>query len=174
MKKLFMILPLVTLLCFIVGCQQKGDKSGRMEPEMKQTSLVGTWKLVSLESRSADGKVSYPLGKDLLGYIMYNENGYMFVAIMSANRLKFASGDILGGTIEEKAAAADTYVSYCGKYDVQGDTVTHHIELSFFPNWVGVDQKRIMALDGDRLSLSTPPILVEGIEQTQHLIWERL
>jgi hypothetical protein len=98
----------------------------------------------------------------------------MFVAIMSANRLKFASGDILGGTIEEKVAAADTYVSYCGKYDVHGDTVTHHIELSFFPNWVDVDQKRIMELDGDRLSLSTLPILVESIEQTQHLIWERI
>jgi hypothetical protein len=174
MKKLYLILPFTLLLCFIGGCQQKGDKSGKREPELKQTSLVGTWKLVSLESRSADGKVSYPLGKDLLGYIMYNENGYMFVAIMSTNRLKFASGDILGGTIDEKVAAADTYVSYCGKYDVQGNTVTHHIELSFFPNWVGVDQKRIMALDGDRLSLSTPPILVEGIEQTQHLIWERI
>lgn len=174
MKKLYLILPLALILCFMVGCQQKGDKSGGMKPEMKQTSLVGTWKLVSLESRTADGKVSYPLGKDLLGYIMYNKDGYMFVAIMSANRLEFASGDILGGTTEEKVAAADTYVSYCGKYDVQGDTVTHHIELSFFPNWVGVDQKRIMVLDGDRLSLSTPPILVEGIEQTQHLIWERL
>jgi hypothetical protein len=174
MKKLCMILSLSLVLCIMVGCQQKGDKSGRIESEVTQTSLVGTWRLVSLESRSSDGKVSYPLGKDLLGYIMYNENGYMFVAIMSPNRLKFASGDILGGTIEEKAAAADTYVSYCGKYDVQGDTVTHHIELSFFPNWVGVDQERKMAFDGNRLSLSTPPILVEGVEQTQHLIWERI
>ena len=51
----------------------------------------------------------------------------MSVTVMSANRLKFTSGDIKGGTTEEKVAAADTYISYCGKYEVQQDTVIHHI-----------------------------------------------
>jgi len=142
--------------------------------KMTQISLLGTWRLVSFESRSVDGKVSYPWGKNTLGYIMYNEEGYMFVAIMSANRPKFSSEDLKGGTTEEKAAAANTYISYCGRYEVQGDTVIHHIELSFFPNWVGVDQKRILSFNGDRLSLNTPSILVDGIEQTHHLIWERV
>ncbi|MFW6140820.1 MAG: hypothetical protein ACOC5S_05650 [Acidobacteriota bacterium] len=43
MKKLCMILSLALILCFMVGCQQKGDKSGRTESKMKQTSLVSTW-----------------------------------------------------------------------------------------------------------------------------------
>ena len=39
----------------------------------------------SWENRSLlDGQVSYPLGKDAAGYIMYNEDGYMFVAIMGS------------------------------------------------------------------------------------------
>jgi hypothetical protein len=43
--------------------------------------LIGTWRLVSWENRSVeDGEVSYPLGKDASGYIMYNQDGYMFVA----------------------------------------------------------------------------------------------
>jgi hypothetical protein len=96
------------------------------------------------------------------------------VAIMGSNRSEFASGDIKGGSTEEKAAAADTYISYCGRYEVQRDTVIHHIELSLFPNWVGVDQKRALQFDGNRLLLSTPPILVEGTERTSHLIWERV
>jgi hypothetical protein len=141
---------------------------------MTQASLVGTWRLVSLESRTADGQVSYPWGTDAVGYIIYNEDGYMSVAIMGSNRSEFASGDIKGGSTEEKAAAADTYISYCGRYEVQGDTVIHHIELSLFPNWVGVDQKRALQFDGNRLLLSTPPILVEGTERTSHLIWERV
>ena len=141
---------------------------------MSQASLVGTWRLVTLESRTADGQVSYPWGKDTVGYIMYNGDGYMSVAIMGSNRSEFASGDIKGGSTEEKAAAADTYISYCGRYGVRGDTVIHHIELSLFPNWVGVDQKRFLQFDGNRLLLSTPPILVEGTEQTSHLIWERV
>ena len=98
----------------------------------------------------------------------------MSVAIMSTKRPKFASGDLWGGTTEEKVAAADTYISYCGKYEVQGDKVIHHIDVSFFPNWSGVDQTRFFEFKGNRLSLSTPPILMAGIQRTAHLIWERV
>jgi hypothetical protein len=135
--------------------------------------LVGSWKLVSLESRDANGNIVYPWGKDTLGYLMYNEDGYVSVSIMSSSRPKFSSGDIKGGTAEEKVTAADTYISYCGTYEIKQDMVIHHIELSFFPNWIGVDQKRMLSIDSNRLLLSTPPISVGGIEQTHHLIWER-
>jgi len=141
---------------------------------MSKQLLVGSWKLISFESRDANGSISYPWGKDTLGYLMYNADGYISVTIMSSNRPEFSSGDIKGGTTEEKVAAADTYISYCGTYEIQQDTIIHHIELSFFPNWIGVDQKRMLSIDGDRLSLSTPPITVARVEQTHHLIWERV
>jgi hypothetical protein len=38
--------------------------------------FIGTWKLVSFEMRSADG-VTYPFGNDPVGYLMYNDEGYM-------------------------------------------------------------------------------------------------
>ena len=141
---------------------------------MTSNPLIGTWRLISWETRSADGQISYPLGKDAVGYIMYNEDGYMFVAIMRPNRVKFFAGDLLRGTTEEKARATDTYVSYCGKYEFQGETVIHHVELSLFPNWVGIDQERLVELTGNRLTLSTRPILLGGVQQTAHLIWERV
>src|SRR5215218_2315506 len=98
---------------------------------MESNPLVGTWRLVSWENRSVeDDEVSYPLGKDATGYIMYNSDGYMFVAIMGSNRLKFAAEDLLSGTTEEEARAEETYVSYCGPYEFRGDTVVHHVELS--------------------------------------------
>jgi len=130
---------------------------------------------MSWETRSVDRqKISYPLGKDAVGYIMYNEDGYMFVAIMRPNRVRFAAGDLLGGSAEEKAQAANTYVSYCGRYEFNGDTVIHHVDLSLFPNWVGVEQERLVELRGDRLTLSTRPILLGGVQRTAHLIWERV
>jgi hypothetical protein len=142
---------------------------------MTPNPLIGTWRLVSWENRSlVDGQISYPLGKDAAGYIMYNQDGYMFVAIMGPNRLKFAANDLLSGTPEEEAQAEETYVSYCGQYDFDGYKVVHHVELSLFPNWVGVDQERLVELAGNRLTLSTPPILLRGIQQTAHLIWERV
>ena len=141
---------------------------------MSKQLLVGSWKLVSFETRDANGSISYPWGKDALGYLMYNADGYMSVTVMSSNRLKFSSADVKGGTTEEKVAAADTYVSYCGTYEIQQDTVIHHIELSFFPNWIGVDQKRMLSIEGDRLSLSSLPQTLAGVEQTIHLIWKRV
>jgi hypothetical protein len=106
---------------------------------------------------------------------MYNQDGYIFVAIMGPNRLKFGVNDLLSGTPEEEAQAEETYVSYCGgRYDFDGDKVVHHGELSLFPNWVGVDQERLVDLKGNRLTLSTPPILLRGIQQTAPLIWEHI
>jgi hypothetical protein len=142
---------------------------------MTSNPLIGTWRLISWENRSVDGqKISYPLGKDAVGYIMYNEAGYMFVAISRPNREKFTVGDLLGGSTEEKVQAANTYVSYCGRYEFRGDTVTHHVDLSLFPNWVGVEQERLVEFRGNRLTLSTRPILLGGIQRTAHLIWERV
>ena len=88
---------------------------------MASNPLVGTWRLVSWENRSVgDGEVSHPLGKDAVGYIMYGPDGYMSVAIMRPDRARFAAGDLRGGTAEERARAAETYVSYCGRYEFRG------------------------------------------------------
>lgn len=141
---------------------------------MTSNPLIGTWRLISWENRNASGHISYPLGKDAVGYIIYNRDGYMFVAIMRANRAKFAAGALLSGSIEEKAHAAGTYVSYCGRYDFHGETVVHHVDLSLFPNWVGIDQERLVEVRGNRITLSTRPILLGGVQRTAHLIWEHV
>ncbi len=42
---------------------------------MAENSLVGTWRLVSVEFREEDGTVSYPYGRDALGYLTYTADG---------------------------------------------------------------------------------------------------
>ena len=79
--------------------------------------FIGTWKLVSFEYRSED-QVTYPFGKNPVGYIMYNDEGYMSVALMASNRRRFSSTDLIAGTTEELVAASSTYIAYCGKYEV--------------------------------------------------------
>ncbi len=115
---------------------------------MTTESFVGTWKLLSIESRTADGDISYPLGRDAVGYITYTADGYMSVSMMSDGRRNFADGDMLGGTIEEKLAAAESYLSYCGTYEVREDRVIHHVDVAFFPNHVGTSQERFFQLSG--------------------------
>lgn len=65
-------------------------------------------------------------------------------------------------------------MSCCGSYKFHGETVIHRVELSLFPNWVGVAQARLVEIDGDRLTLSTRPLLLEGTPRTAHLVWERV
>jgi hypothetical protein len=141
---------------------------------MSSNPLVGTWRLVSWENRSADGAISYPLGRDAVGLITYTDDGFMSVAIMRADREPFAAEDLLGGTSEEKARASETYVSYSGRYVFRGDRVIHHVELSLFPNWSGVEQERLVEVTGNRLTLRTSPLLLGGIERSARVVWERV
>jgi hypothetical protein len=141
---------------------------------MSANPLVGTWRLLSWKNRTLDGEVSHPLGEDASGYLAYTDDGYVLVAIMGAGRRPFVAGDLLSGSTAEKAGAAETYVSYCGRYEFHGETVLHHVELSLFPNWVGVTQERLVKLSGDRLTLSTRPLLLQGKQQTAQLLWERV
>ena len=135
--------------------------------------FIGTWKLVSYENRSGN-QVTYPLGENPVGYIMYNAEGYMAVAIMAANRRRFSSTDIMAATTEEIVSACSTYSTYCGKYDVTEDKVIHHVELSLYPNWIGEDQVRFYKFEGDKLILSTPPMIFSGKQQSGYLIWQKM
>jgi hypothetical protein len=124
------------------------------------------------EARNDTGQVSYPRGRHAKGYLTYTDDGFVFVAIMSADRAPFATADLVGGTPLEKASAAETYTSYCGTYDLRDGIVVHHIEVSLFPNWVGVDQERSMEVHDDRLILAATA-LVGGRRGVNRLIWTR-
>ena len=83
-------------------------------------------------------------------------------ALAYADPADLATGDVVGGSEEERAAAFSTYLSYCGTYEVEGDVVVHHIEMSLFPNWVGGEQKRQFEPSDDKLVLRTPPLETGG------------
>ncbi len=140
---------------------------------MAQNPLVGAWRLLSWENRAADGRVTYPMGRHVAGYILYTAEGYMNVAIMAAERPPHATTDPQGGTVEERARSAKTYLSYAGTYEIGDGEIVHHVQVSLFPNWVGGEQRRFYKLDGDRLTLSTAPMLLGGIERRAYLVWER-
>ena len=137
-------------------------------------ALVGGWRLVSWENRATDGQVTYPMGIDALGALLYTADGRFSVTISRAGRAGFAAGDLLGGTTEDKAWAMESFVAYAGRYSFHGDRVIHHVELSLFPNWVGSDQERWVELAGDRLTLSASPLLLAGKLQVPRLVWERV
>jgi lipocalin-like protein len=137
-----------------------------------RAKLVGRWTLVSLEI-VGDQDVEYPMGRDVSGVIIYDDESHMAVQIMQANRPIFASGDPGTATLSELSAAVNGYVAYFGTYSVDEDArvVTHHVTGSVFPNWVGTDQRREIVLDGDRLTLDSPPLLFNGRMRVFRAVW---
>ncbi len=117
--------------------------------------FIGTWKFRSMIVHTSKGKIIYPYGEKIFGMLIYTPNGYMSVLLMHPDRKKFASDDLLAGTLEEIKEAYEGFDAYCGTYTVDREkgTVTHHIEGSKFPNWVGTDQVRYFEFSGDRLLL---------------------
>jgi Lipocalin-like domain len=145
-----------------------------MDKVHARDALVGAWRLVSWENRAADGQVTYPMGTDALGALLYTADGRFSVTISRRDRAEFAAGDLLSGTTEEKTRAVEGFVAYAGRYTFHGDRVIHHVELSLFPNWVGSDQERWVELAEDRLTLSASPLLLAGRQQIPRLVWERV
>jgi len=143
---------------------------------VQSAKLVGTWKLVSLESRSSSGKVTYPYGRDPFGMLMFDSGGNMSVLLMRRDRPKFTSSDMMKGTAEEVKTAFEGFAAYCGKYEVdeKKGTFTSHVEGSWFPNWVGTDQLRLFKRSGDQLQATTPLIQVGGEQLTLRFIWKRV
>lgn len=99
----------------------------------------------------------------------------MSAQLMEPGRPAYVSGEFTHGTTEEEAAAAAGYVAYSGPFDVDEETATlrHHMWVSLFPNWLNDIQERFVELEGDTLTISAAPILVDGSARTPRLIWKR-
>jgi hypothetical protein len=136
--------------------------------------LIGTWQLVSISRRGADGEQDdAPFGNHPTGMLIYTADGHTSVIISYDNRKRLSSEDRLAATTAEKAAAFDTSFGYAGQFTCSGDRVIHHVTIASFPNWVGSDMLRILRSADGKLTLSTPPLLVGGKASNWNLIWQR-
>jgi hypothetical protein len=133
--------------------------------------FLGAWKLISFEVISTSGGVQKPFGEHPAGLILYQKNGHMSAQLMQPDYVPFSNpdpGEARGNEIEE---AWRKYVGYWGTFVVDRDKelVTHHVEGSWFPNWVGGKQVRAFRFEENHLTLSAN--LPGG---QARLVWERI
>ena len=74
--------------------------------------LKGTRQLAAWRRIAADGTISYPLGADPRGQLIYASNGMTAVQIAAASRPPITTGDPLGGETAARADAYSTYLAY--------------------------------------------------------------
>jgi len=145
-------------------------------PLAQQASVVGTWRLVSYDTQTPDGKKTFPLGEDVAGMAIYLPNGCVSIQFMKRERQLFKSGDAWRGTLEEERAAFEGFFGYAGRYtiDAARSIVTHHLEIASAPNYVGTDLVRTFSMSGNRLTLRTPQRQLAGQTSSSTLVWERV
>jgi hypothetical protein len=145
-------------------------------PVAQGVNVAGTWKLISYETVTPAGVRTFPLGEDAIGLLIYQPGGRMSVQFMRRDRPKFKSGDAWRGTLEEERAAFEGFFSYAGRYtvDAKRGVVTHHIEISSAPDYVGTDVERTFSIAGNRVRLTTPQRQLAGQTSTSSLVWERV
>ncbi len=138
--------------------------------------LVGAWRLQGWVSIDDEGAETAPLGDRPDGLLSYSADGSMLAIMGRADRPRFVSGDPIGGSESERAEAYATFLAFGGRFELSGATITHRIETSLFPNWVGTAQQRTWELDatGRRLTLTSPPLELAGALGVQRLTWERV
>lgn len=133
---------------------------------MDRQAILGPWLLVKMVATNEDGEVIYPFGESPAGMIMYDASGYMSYTAMRSGRPKFASGDLAGGTPEEKKTAFEGFDAYCGTYDLDLEerVIIHHVETSKFPNWEGSEQLRYFRVSENQLIVDAPAIHIQDKE----------
>ena len=138
--------------------------------------LVGAWVLESYEARDPDGTTREPFGPEAAGLLVYGADGRMTVQVMDPRRPRWEREPTEVERQAERAAAADGYIAYAGRFEVEeGEEpfVVHHVEITLVPNWVGRPQRRAVALDGDRLQLTAPALDVGDGTTVPVLTWRR-
>jgi len=120
-------------------------------PVTAQTSaadLVGTWELMSIESRTEAGDwVPAPLFEFAVGILMYDDKGNMAAQITTSPR-EVRLPDSLG--------FVNGYEAYYGKYEVDAEagTVTHHRQNHLNQDLCCPSVVRYFQFSGDVLTLT--------------------
>ena len=168
-------------LCVIGLCVLSGAWFGlhaQQQQDEVTRKFIGAWRLVSVEGTSPAFHFAYD---HPTGLLIYDRSGWMAVQIaIKGDRKAFVNG-IASGTLEEKAAAFDNYVSYYGTYllDSKAQTITHHLEDYSYPGGRGKDNVRWFEFQGNDHLLLIPREdgnggVIDRKNATYKLLWERV
>ena len=117
-----------------------------------ESSILGAWKLRSFHMEVVDTKErSEPFGPAPRGSLILHPDGRMAALL--------APGEEPISTHEAgQVPAVPKLIAYSGRFRLEPpDRLVTAVDVASFPQWIGTDQVRTYALDGDNLDLFTPP-----------------
>jgi hypothetical protein len=148
-----------------------------------RAQLIGSWRLVSRQSRRASGELEPDSGLSAvpLGVLIYDQSGHVAAQLSRRDRTVAMLGEECQAAAQTKGTpdSAQTilgYDAYFGTYRIneQRGIVTHHLEAALFPGDIGKDIDRHFTISGDQLTISFNTTTREGVKVTRTLIWQRM
>lgn len=147
-----------------------------------RAQLVGSWRLVSRESRRENGEVEADAGLSTLplGVLIYDQSGHVAAQLSRRNRTinlfnsECSAAAELKGT-PDTAQTVLGYDAYFGTYTLneKDGIVTHHLEAAVWPGDIGKSIDRHFTISGDQLTITFNTTTKDGVKVTRTLIWER-
>jgi hypothetical protein len=148
-----------------------------------RAQLIGSWRLVSRQSRRANGEVETDAGLSAtpLGILIYDQSGHVAAQLSRQDRTPAILPEECQAAITTKGTSdtAQTilgYDAYFGTYKINENdgTVTHHLEAALFPGDIGKDIQRHFTISGDELTITFDTTTREGVKVRRTLIWQRM
>lgn len=134
--------------------------------------ITGAWNLVSFQMVNNNGYICHPLGESAKGFLCYLPDGYVSVHIMQRDRQEVIDCNRFAGADFKYNELG--YLAYCGRYhiDANKQVITHEVDISLYPEWIGGQQIRLITLRENQLELSSTGAV--GPENIQFsLRWQR-
>lgn len=140
------------------------------------TRLHGTWELAEFIIGFDDGRPPlHPFGDDARGLLIYAPDGHLSALLCKAHRPRIGARLETAdrAPVEARATAFDGYLSYAGRWTLEGDEVVHRVDFALVPDVVGTENRRRVHVDGDRLVLSYDVTPKGGGLRHYRLTWRR-
>jgi hypothetical protein len=144
-----------------------GDVTASAAP---REGVVGAWSLVRFDTDEGRGASKPRFGQDPVGYLLYTADGHMAAVLAGTHRPELKSPSGSSSTEEQRTQSLANFLAYAGRYDVRGDRVFHHVEVSVFTNLMGTTLERQFKIEGDELTIRTLPPEIWG--SSNILVWK--
>jgi hypothetical protein len=132
-----------------------------------QDELLGTWRLVSLETRGADGEISHPMGPKPAGMFIFDKDGNFSVQLHNPDPPTSAAAS---------PSAFSGYGALWGTYEV--DDALRIFTLipdgCLQPALIGTRTVRHVNFQDGYAVFNTTPQILDGVETTTYITWRRV
>jgi hypothetical protein len=140
---------------------------------IERQELLGGWRLVRWSIDYGAGRApQVPYGEAAGGLLLYGADGWMTATMHEERRTPLSHPSARLASNESRAAAMAEYLTYGGRWHLDGSAVIHEIAFALNPVLIGTTQRREAELRDGLLHLTATETLA-GRDRLHRIVWRR-